>query len=192
MSRSLKDQLLALGLDKGSSGKAKDTANIAPAVEPQPKRARRAHPEKKQRAASGTEVAEADFSLEEAYRLREQQSREQAAKARERKQAEDRRRRDLNNAIRAIVEPNRLNDPAADFSRNFLHKGRIRKVNVTAAQLSALNEGMVGLVYLAGGYHILPPECVEQVRALSEEHVPDLAGNEDEDEQFPVPDDLIW
>ena len=90
------------------------------------------------------------------------------------------------------MEPNRLNDPEAGLSRNFLFKGRIRKVNVTAEQLGALNDGRLGIVYLAGGYHILPPHIVEQVRSLSAEHVPDLAAGPDEDGQHPVPDDLIW
>ena len=38
------------------------------------------------------------------------------------------------------------------------------------------------------------PEHVELVRAISDEHVPDLGGAEpeDEDEEFKVPDDLVW
>ncbi|HLF30685.1 MAG TPA: DUF2058 family protein, partial [Xanthomonadales bacterium] len=83
-----------------------------------------------------------------------------------------------------------------ELSRNFLHKGRIRKVRVTAEQLKALNAGMLGLVYLAGGYHIVTPEWAEAVTRLSPEHVPDLSGStddrSDEDEDFPVPDDLVW
>jgi uncharacterized protein YaiL (DUF2058 family) len=133
-----------------------------------------------------------DLTLEQAYVLREQQSRAEQEASKERKRLEDLQRRQVNNAVKAIVEPHRLNDPAAELARHFMYKGRIRKVNVTLEQFKALNEGALGLVYLSGGYHLLPAEHVLKVQALSEDHVPDLSGGVEEEEQFPVPDDLIW
>jgi uncharacterized protein YaiL (DUF2058 family) len=192
MSKSLQEQLQALGLARAaSSGQGKTAAREAAG---KGKRPGRAPPKPAGKAGSGADrsAASAEMSLQQAYRLREQQAKEQAEQAREQKRLKDLRRRQVNDAIRAIVEPNRLNDLAAELSRHFMYKGRIRKVNVTADQLKALNEGELGLVYLAGGYHVLPPEYVEQVRALSAEHVPDLSGGAAEDEQFPVPDDLVW
>src|SRR5690606_6406648 len=113
---------------------------------------------------------------EEAFRLREEAEQAEVREARRRKQEEDRRRRELNLAIKAIVDPHRLNDPAAEDSRYFMYKGKIRKVHVTPEQLRALNAGELGVVYLAGGYHLLASEHVEAARRISEEHVPDLAG----------------
>ena len=56
-----------------------------------------------------------------------------------------------------------------------------------------LDAGELGIVYLSGGYHLLAREHTEAVRRLSETHVPDLSvGTDDDDEEFPVPDDLIW
>ncbi len=163
MSDSLQDQLRALGLAR-----------------------------KKPRTKS-KHKSKGSLSLEQAYALREKEEQAAADKARRRKLAEDRKRREINQKIREIVEPNRLNSDAADLSRNFLYKGRIRKVNVSAEQLKSLNDGDLGIVYLSGGYHLLAPEHVEAVRALSEAHVPDLgSGDSSAEEEFPVPDDINW
>jgi len=198
MSKSLQDQLLSLGLAKSK-----------PQNKPRPKphsKSGSEHGGSKDRTAAknagrgtgkktgkaGAGKSDEELSLEQAYRLREQQAKNQAAQARERKRAEDRRRRELNQKIRNIVEPNRLNNPDAELTRNFLYKGRIRKVNVTAEQFKELNSGALGIVYLAGGYHLLKAELVSQVRSLSSNHVPDLSGSEDDEEEIPVPDDLLW
>jgi uncharacterized protein YaiL (DUF2058 family) len=125
--------------------------------------------------------------------LREQEEKKQADRARQRKKAEDRRRRQLNTDIRAIVDKHRLNDPKAELPRNFMYKGRIRKIMLNASQMKALNAGELGVVYLSGGYHLMAPEHIEAVRSMSAEHVPDLIANEAADEEeFPVPDDLSW
>ena len=192
MSKSLQEQLQALGLAKRSPARKQHDQGRNPASGMKQKPRREARKEMTRSVAAEKPGSGAELSLEQAYRLREKKTKEQAEEARERKRHEDLKRRRLNDDIRAILVPHRLNDPSAELSRNFMYKGRIRKVNVTAVQLKALNEGTLGLVYLAGGYHILAPEHVAQVRSLSAEHVPDLAGGAEEDPQYPVPDDLIW
>ncbi|MEJ8566649.1 DUF2058 family protein [Elongatibacter sediminis] len=178
MSKSLQDQLLELGL-------AKDR--------PAGKRKRGKPSRRKPRkdggrgpgATAGLEAkarAGADLTLEEAFRLREEVEKSEARAAKRRKREEDRRRRKINESIRAIVEPNRLNDADAEEARYFMYKGRIRKVHVTAEQLEGLNENRLGLVYLMGGYHILEPGHVDAVRQISSEHVVDLAADTDADD----------
>jgi uncharacterized protein YaiL (DUF2058 family) len=177
MNESLKDQLIALGL-----AEEKKRAKKKPAAHLSAKK-----PAKKPEQGDNTAL-----SLEQAYRLRKIEEQERADKARKRKQAEDRRRRQLNKDIRAIVDAHRLNDPNAEITRNFMYKGRIRKIMVTAEQLKSVNAGELGVAYLMGGYHLLTREYTEAIRELSEDHIPDLlAGGEDEGEH-PVPDDLIW
>ncbi len=192
MSKSLQDQLQALGLAKKPPARKQRNHDRNPAAGMKHKPRQQVKRETPRSVVAEKPGSGSELSLEQAYQLRETQTKEQAEQARERKRLEDRRRRQLNDDIRIIVAPHRLNDPAADLARNFMYKGRIRKVNVTAAQLKALNEGTLGLVYLAGGYHILAAEYVVQVCSLSAEHVPDLAGSAAEDPQYPVPDDLIW
>lgn len=165
------------GPDKKMPGESRPTSNRAAAVKPK------------------VNPLSTDFSLEDAYRMREQQTRQQAEAARQKKRQLDLERKRLNDSIRDIVMPHRLNDDAAELTRNFLYKGRIRKVRVNPDQLKCLNEGSAGLVYLSGSYHILPAQLVSAVRELSPDHVPDLSGGGEhgpEDEEFPVPDDLIW
>ena len=132
------------------------------------------------------------MSLDRAYALRNREEKREADRARLRKQAEDRKRREINRKIREIVEAHGLNDAKAEVARNFLYRGRIRKVYVTAEQQKALNADELGIAYLSGGYFILSPEHREAVRAISAEHVVELGGGGEDEGEHPVPDDLDW
>lgn len=179
MADSLQDQLLALGLakDRKSARKHKPRKNRG-----------------QSRSATPTQVDKnrGEMSLDKAWALREKEEKRSAAQRRARKIEEDRKRREINKAIKAIVESHRLNRADAEVARNFLYRERIRKVYVTPDQNKALASGELGLVYLSGGYHLLPAERVEAVRKIAADHVVDLGGDEPEDEEFPVPDDLVW
>jgi uncharacterized protein YaiL (DUF2058 family) len=180
MSDSLQDQLRALGLAKKQPQKNKRSGSA--------KRSRQAN-----RNSSGQGAKPGELSLEKAYALKRREEQTQADKARRKKQAEDRQRRLLNNQIREIVKANRLNREEAEIARNFMFRGRIRKINVTPDQLKALNAGDLGIVYLSGGYHLLDLAQLDKVRALSADHVVRLnTDSTDDDEEFPVPDDLSW
>jgi uncharacterized protein YaiL (DUF2058 family) len=182
MADSLQDQLRALGLankqqrergvrrDARKGGKA---ARQRPGHEPGPR-------------------SDGELSLDQAYALREQEEQRQAQQTRDRKRAEERRRREINDSLRAIIEAHRLNRDDAEVARNFMYRGRIRKLYVTPEQQQALGEGRLGIVYLSGSYHILTPERLDAVRAISAEHVVELRGGGEDEEDFPVPDDLIW
>ena len=85
-----------------------------------------------------------------------------------------------------------MRDANADKKRNFLYKGRIRSVLATSEQITAINSGTLGVVYLSGNYHLLAAEKVAEIVQFAPDHVPDLTGSETEDENdHPVPDDLI-
>ena len=133
-----------------------------------------------------------EFSLGKAYALKKQDEQKQADHARKKKLAEDRQRRQLNNDIRKIVKTHRLNRDDAGIGRNFMFRGRIRKIHVTPEQLKALNASELGIAYLSGGYHLLANEHAEAVRQLSEEHVADLSTEVGDDGDHPVPDDITW
>jgi uncharacterized protein YaiL (DUF2058 family) len=176
MGDSLQDQLLALGLAKDKPPKrGKKKAARRPGGRPP-----------QVRKASG------EMSLDKAWALREKEEKRSAEQRRVRKIEEDRKRREINKAIKAIVEANRANRADAEVARNFLYRERIRKVYVTPEQNRALASGELGLVYLSGGYHVLAAEHVEAVRKIAADHVVDLGGDEPEEEEFPVPDDLVW
>lgn len=198
MSKSLQDQLLALGLAKEQASKpskpaqhgGKKAGGRNPGQRPAQETARnsaRPRPSAANRTATRPAAAAKsaeDISLEQAYRIRENQEKSEKLKQRERKQEEDRLRAVLNREIRQIVEAGRLNLPEAPEARYFMYKDRIRKIHVTAEQLLDLNSGKLGVVYLAGGYHLLNMDQVDAVRKLSPAHVPELLTGEADDEEF--------
>ena len=175
MSNSLKDQLLALGLAP------KKTA-------PRPKKQHKPRPEKAKAKDSNAEI-----SLDQAYRIRNKDEQKQKQQAVELKREQERQRREINQKIKALIKECAIRDAAADSKRNFLYKGRIRSVLVTREQISEINNGSLGVVYLSGNYHLMPAAKIEEIRQFAPDHIPDLSGTENEDEKDnPVPDDLIW
>ena len=175
MSNSLKDQLLALGLaSKKTESRSKKQRKPLPA------------------AAKGKK-SNAEISLDQAYRIRSKDDRQQKEAVIARKREQDRQRRQINQKIKLLIKESRIRDAAADSKRNFLYKGRIRSVLATREQISEINNGSLGVVYLSGNYHLMPTDKIEEIRQFAPDHIPDLRGAESEgEEENPVPDDLIW
>lgn len=187
---SLQDQLRKLGLAKDQPERPRKPPRET--NKPAGARARtKARPGGKARTA-GRGALEGELSLDQAWALRERQEQREADAARQRKLAEDRRRREINERIRGIVERHRLNRDDAELPRNFLFRGRIRKLYVTPEQQAALTAGELGIVYLTGSYHLLAPEQLEAVRAIDADHVVALDSGGPDEGEFPVPDDLEW
>lgn len=175
MSNSLKDQLLALGLAPKKT-------------KPKPKK----HNKNTSRTAK-SKADSAEISLDQAYRIRSKEERRQKEKAIELKRQQERQRRETNQKIKALVKECAIRDPAAENKRNFLYKGRIRSVLATPEQINEINSGAIGVVYLSGNYHLMPADKIEEIRQFAPDHIPDLGGAENaEEEDNPVPDDLIW
>ncbi len=177
MSESLKDQLKALGLA------------------PKPNKNTQKRPPKpnKPRASKPVNKDPDSISLDQAYRMRSQHERQQKQKAAELKQTLERQRRETNQKIKALIKEHAVRDEKAEIKRNFLFKGRIRSVLTTPEQLKLINEGTLAVVYLSGNHHLMPAEMVAQVKEFAPDNVPDLAGVQSADEEeHPVPDDLIW
>lgn len=174
MSNSIKDQLLALGL-----------APKKPASKPAKKPGKRPQAVKKK--------SNAEISLDQAYRIRSSQERQEKEQAAERKRELERQRREVNKKLKTLIKAFAVRDNDADTKRNFLYKGRIRSVLATRDQIREINEGLLGVVYLSGNYHLLPIGKIEEIRDFAPDHIPDLSGSESEEEKDnPVPDDLIW
>jgi hypothetical protein len=175
MGNSLQDQLRALGLAKEKP------------AQPKRRRGGKLRGKPKQHGKRSGEI-----SLDAAYRAREREEKSQAERARAEKRALDLERRRINGEIQKLLEGQSLNDREAELKRNFLYKGKIRSVRVNADQLRSLNDGSLALVFLRGDYLVVEPRLAEQVRALSPDHVPDLGSEEPDEDEFPVPDDIVW
>jgi len=175
MSNSLKDQLLALGLAKKKA-------------QPKPKK-----PAKNRAPAAKGKTGRGDISLDQAYRIRHQQERQHKEQVIAQKREQERLRREINKKIKSLISDYAIRDKDADSKRNFLYKGRIRSVLATRQQITDINNGLLGVVYLSGNYHLMPIETIEEIRQFAPDHVPDLGGADAEgEEDNPVPDDLIW
>lgn len=198
MGLSLRDQLLQAGF-------------AAPRPEPKPRDRRPAQSDtagKQQRpgkapvAGKPAATPSGDVSLAQAYQLRAETEKREREEAQRRAQAEAERKREQRRKLAALVAGRALNDPKAEFARNFIYGKKIRKVHVSAEQLRQLNAGELGVAQIDGRYLILAPEAIREILALAPQHValfvPEGIGASDvrdedySDPRFQVPDDLVW
>jgi uncharacterized protein YaiL (DUF2058 family) len=187
MSNSLKDQLLALGLAPKNS-KAEPQKPQKPQTPQTPQKPKLPKPKPEQTNQHSKEI-----TLDQAYRIRIREERQQEERAAEHKREQERQRRQVNQQIQTLISEYAIRDPAAENKRNFLYKGRIRSVLATPKQINEINSGALGIVYLSGNYHLLPADKIDAIRQFAPDHIPDLHGAVSAaEDDHPVPDDLIW
>lgn len=173
MSHSLQDQLVSLGLAKEK--------------QKQPSRKK-----KLRRKASGkgaraqNKSASGEINLETAYKLRAKSERAAKQAAGQKRQAEQKRRQKLNEALDALIPPAALNVEGAEESRYFNYRDRIKRVYVTAEQLELVNAGALAIAQHRGRYFIVPPEVASKaleikpdIFVFAESESPDAEGAAD-------------
>lgn len=213
MSDSLRDQLLGLGF----KGVPKPAARVDPRA---PKRApsRDRHPSPRSgkggkapaphrqptQARPVTRPAQAprtqeDIDLARAYAIRAQRDKTERIEAERTRQEEARARREAKARLTELLTNRSLNDPAADIARHFPYGDKIKRVHVTAEQLTALNAGLLGVVQLDGRYLLVNSATLAQAEAIFPPAIalkvdPDLPAGDDRyaDPRYQVPDDLVW
>lgn len=140
-----------------------------------------------------------EMDLAKAYAIRAQKEKEERIEAERLKQEEARQRREAKAKLEELLKDKGLNDEAADIARHFPYGGKIKRIYVTAAQLTALNAGELGVVQLNGRYLLVTAEVLNQAEAVFAASValkvdPDAPAEDDPyaDPQYHVPDDLVW
>ena len=140
-----------------------------------------------------------EMDLAKAYAIRAQKEKEERIETERLKQEEARQRREAKVKLEELLKDKGLNDEAADIARHFPYGGKIKRIYVTAAQLTALNAGELGVVQLNGRYLLVTAELLAQSEAVFAASValkvdPNAPAEEDPyaDPQFQVPDDLVW
>jgi len=135
-----------------------------------------------------------EIDLAKAYAIRAQADAQERKRA-EREAAEQARiKRENKLKIQQLLDGQALNKADADQVRHFEYGGKIRRIHVDAAQLTALNAGQLGVVQQGGRYLLVSQAIAEQVRAITPSLVAVLvdpaspAGIGDDG----VPDDLMW
>jgi uncharacterized protein YaiL (DUF2058 family) len=177
MSDSLRDQLLKSGL-----------------VDEQSVKKTRSHKRKKRRRGE-TDAEQAAASEAAAKREADRRARDRTLNAR---RQEERRQQEAEQAARQrVLDAEVPRDGEERFQ--FSHNGRIRPIQVSAAQRQELAAGRLAIARTRGRYRLIPGDIVEFVQArapfLIAWTAADSGGADDEDDayaDFPVPDDLIW
>lgn len=140
-----------------------------------------------------------EMDLAKAYAIRAQREKEERIEAERLKQEEARVRREAKAKLEALLQGKSLNAEEADIARHFPYGGKIKRIYVTAEQLTALNAGELGVVQLNGRYLLVTAEVLAQCEAVFAPSValkvdPNAPAEEDPhaDPQYQVPDDLVW
>lgn len=219
MTDSLRDQLLGLGF-KAPSRPERTPAQQRPVARPAPAAAapgreqhRQAGPARAQDArckpsppqpnarpsrGAGKSHPREDIDLAKAYAIRAQREKDERVQAERRKQEQARERREAKARVGELLNGKALNDPAADIARHFDYGGKIKRIYVTPAQLTALNAGELGVVQLDGRYVLVDAALLAQAEKIFAPaialKVDPTAVAEDRyaDPKYQVPDDLVW
>ena len=140
-----------------------------------------------------------EMDLAKAYAIRAQKEKQERIETERLKQEEARARREAKAKLEELLKDKGLNAEAADIARHFPYGGKIKRIYVTAEQLTALNAGQLGVVQLNGRYLLVTAEVLLQAEAVFAASValkvdPDAPAEEDPyaDPQYQVPDDLVW
>ncbi len=193
MADSLRDQLLKSGIVKQVQlERAREPKRPPPPPPGKPAR-KGGKPHAASHAARPSGQSQQDIDLAKAYALRAQTEARERQRVEQEAAEQARLRRERKQKIQQLLDGKALNKADADQPRNFEYGGKIRRVHVDAAQLSALNAGELGVVQQGGRYLLVSRDIAEQVRDIDPHQLallvdPDAAGVGDDG----VPDDLMW
>lgn len=228
MSNSLRDKLLGLGFkptpkperpapsprDPPESRKGGKPADTKPAARPSAK-PRDGAPPRRNDASRGAPRAGGghsdnhpsprpartaqDIDLAKAYAIRAQREKDERIEAERLRQEEARLRREAKAKLTELLKDKALNDPTAEIARHFEYGGKIKRIHVTPAQLTALNSGELGVLQVNGRYLLVTAAVLAEAEAVFEPSValkidPNAPSSDDPyaDPAYQVPDDLVW
>jgi uncharacterized protein YaiL (DUF2058 family) len=194
MADSLRDQLLKSGIVKQvQQDRAREPKRPAPPPSAGKPARKGGKPHAASHAARSSGQNQQDIDLAKAYALRAQTEARERQRVEQEAAEQARLRRERKQKIQQLLDGKALNKADADQPRNFEYGGKIRRVHVDAAQLSALNAGELGVVQQGGRYLLVSRDIAEQVRDIDPHQLallvdPNAAGVGDDG----VPDDLMW
>ena len=224
MSDTLRDQLLGLGFkpaptpEKSRDPRRKDgRGNQARAPEPRGARPPRQGGEERRRDGQAPKGPRGpggnkapggrargprpsgDIDLAKAYAIRAQREKDERIEAERQKQEAARQKREAKAKVVELLAGKALNANGAEIARHFEYGGKIRRIYVTAEQLTALNAGELAVVQLDGHYLLVSLELASAVEALLPSLLalrvdPGAPVESDpyDDPKYQVPDDLVW
>jgi len=106
------------------------------------------------------------------------------------------RRRKMKAAVQALIEANALKQFKGEEIYRFTLQNKIRELLVTEAVRKQLVSAELAITRLNGATQIIPAAIATEIRAINPQWVifmtNDKDSSDDDDEEFPIPDDLIW
>jgi len=190
MADSLRDQLLKSGLvqklkaEKNSSPLQKKPVELA--AKPSASKSVSQH------QAKSTQKSREELDLAQAYRLRARQEQEERQTADREAAERARAKKERKEKLARLLHDKALNDPNADVPRHFPHGSKIRRIYCTAAQLTQLNQGELGVVQRAGRYLLVTHSVALEAQQIQPEALVLLVDPTAPTDEDGIPTDLIW
>lgn len=177
MAKSLQDQFLKLGLvDKKKHNQTKKERHTKKTAAEQQKNeiaemAKQGLAEKKKR----------DKQLNK-KKIAQRQAKEATAQARQ------------------LIETHKIDAVTGDIAYNFKDENTVKKILLNQPSIDSLAKGKLGIVKLAGEYHLVPAKIIYKIRSLNKKLVillnsPGEEKNKSDDDpyaEYEIPDDLMW
>ncbi|MGB4859532.1 MAG: DUF2058 family protein [Dokdonella sp.] len=188
MAESLRDQLLKSGL-----------ASQLKSAKPTPAAESKSQPRSGDRSRGKSQAVNAqkkprdrdDMDLGKAYALRNQADTRERQRSQQEQEQRARAKKERRQKLATVLVGKSLNAEDADVARHFPHADKIRRVYVTAAQLSLVNRGELGVVQQAGRFLLVTREVALAVQEIDPEQLL-LLVDPDQPDDDDVPADLIW
>ena len=105
-------------------------------------------------------------------------------------------RRKVKAAIQTLIDTNALKDFKGEEIYRFTLQNKIRELLVTDVVRKQLANAELAITRLNGATRLVPAAVAHEIREINPQWVifltTDKDSSVDEDEEFPIPDDLIW
>ena len=222
MSISLKDQLLALGFKKpepppkadrppqhGKHGKPDGQRRDGqrndgqrregqrrdgrPHGAPNPQQRAHAKPDGQQHPRRDAKPrTQEEIDLAKAYAIRAQTEKAERARVEREAQERAREKKERKQKLAALLADKSLNVADADVPRHFPHGDKIRRIYVTAEQLTRLNGGELGVVQYLGRYLLVDAAIAKAAAEIAPEALVLLLDPNSPVPEDDIPPDLVW
>lgn len=179
MAKSLQEQLLAAGL--------------ADAQKVRQIREEKRKAQKQQKHQKPTDAA--PTPQQQAQAAREAQAARDREINRQRQAEAD--RRAIQAQVQQLIAQHQLARNAADTPYQFVFNGKVKKIDVSAAQADQLARGRLAIAASGQTFQLIPADIADKIRqrdaqAPLVQHVPQTASDEDPYADYQIPDDLMW
>lgn len=97
-----------------------------------------------------------------------------------------------------LIRQHALQNTKGPVDYKFADEGKVKSLSVSRETQIQLRDGATGIVWGAGGYHLVPRAIAEKIeertpaRLVLLNNAPDSLAPDDPYAEYPVPDDLMW